>query len=153
MVGSGPNQAESMGSQCQGHFCDLEQRRDREGSVHTTHASMSHSRGGSHLSHEKNTKAMQLDSDHLKRSLHHERRKQTPSNSDFSSDGEEDSSYRRKSRTPPSESFLYDEDYHHEFWNRDSSLIDLGNNAMNKALNQISKSPFTHKIEGGRLLR
>ena len=119
--------------------------------MHNTHASMSHSWGGSHLSHEKNTKAMQLDSDHLKRSLRHERRKQTPSNSDFSSDGEEDGSYRRKSRTPPSESFLYDEDYHHERRNKDSSLRGLGNDAMSKALNQIFKSPFMLKIEGGRL--
>ena len=30
-------------------------------------------------------------------------------------------------------------------------MIDLGNNAMSKALNQISRSPFTCKIEGGRL--
>ena len=114
MVDSGPNQAESTGSQRQDHFCDLEQRKDREGSVHTTHTSRSHSRGGSHLSHEKNTKAMQLEIDRLKRSLRHERQKRAPSNSDFSSDDEEDGSYRRRSKTPPSESFSYDEDYHHE---------------------------------------
>ena len=29
----------------------------------------------------------------------------------------------------------------------------LGNDAMSRALNQISKSPFTRKIEGGRLPR
>ena len=46
MVGSGPNQAESMGSQHQDHFCNLEQRRDREESVHTTNTSRSQSRGG-----------------------------------------------------------------------------------------------------------
>ena len=59
MVGSSPHQAESMGSQCQDHFRDLEQRRDRERSVHTTHTTRSHSRGGSHLSQEKNARAMQ----------------------------------------------------------------------------------------------
>ena len=69
--------------------------------MHTTHTSRSHSRGGSHLSHEKNTKAMQLEIDHLKRSLHHEQQKRAPSNSDFSSDNEKVSSYRRRSRTPP----------------------------------------------------
>ena len=58
MVGSGPYQAESIGSQREDHFVNLERRRDREGSIHTTHTSKSHSRGGSHLSHEKNTKAM-----------------------------------------------------------------------------------------------
>ena len=41
MVGSGPNQAESTGFQGQDHFCDLEQRRDQEGSVHTTHTTRS----------------------------------------------------------------------------------------------------------------
>ena len=101
MVGLGPNQTKSMGTQRQGHFRDLEQRRDWEGSVHTTHTSRSHSQGGSHLSHEKNTKAMQLEIDHLKRSLHHERQKRAPSNFDFSSDNEKVSSYRRRSRTPP----------------------------------------------------
>ena len=74
MVGSSPHQAESMGSQRQDHFRDLEQRRDREGSVHTTHTSRSHSRGDSHLSREKNIKVMQLEIDHLKRILRHKRR-------------------------------------------------------------------------------
>ena len=73
MVDLGPHQAESMGFQRQDHFCDFEQRKDREGSVHTTHTTMSQSRGGSHVSHEKNAKDMQLETDHLKRSLRHER--------------------------------------------------------------------------------
>ena len=72
MVGLGSDQAESMGSQRQDHFHELEQMRDQEGSVHTTHTSKSHSWGGSHLSHEKNTKAIQKEIDHLKRSLRHE---------------------------------------------------------------------------------
>ena len=71
MVGSGSNQAESTRSQRQDHFRELEQKRDWEGSVHTTHTNKSHSRGGSHLSHEKDTKSMQLEIDHLKRSLCH----------------------------------------------------------------------------------
>ena len=37
---------------------------------------------------------MQLEIDHLKRKLHHKQQKRTPSNSDFSSDDEEDASYR-----------------------------------------------------------
>ena len=151
MVDSGSNQAESMWSQRHDHFHELEQRRDRERSVRTTSTSKSHSRGGSHLSQEKDTKVMQKEIDHLKRSLCHEWRKQAPSNSDFSSYGEEDGSYRRKSRTSPSESFSYDEDYHHERRNKNSSSINLGNNAMIKALNQIFRSPFTRWIEGGRL--
>ena len=59
MAGSGSHRVESKGSQWEDHFVNLEQRRDREGSVLTTHTSESHSRGGSHLSHEKNTKTMQ----------------------------------------------------------------------------------------------
>ena len=93
MVGSGLNKVKSMGSQCQDHFRNLEQRRNREGSVHTTHTSRSQSRGGSHLSHEEIAKNMQLEIDHLKRKLRHERQRRTPSNSDFSFDGEEDGSF------------------------------------------------------------
>ena len=140
-----------MGSQCQDHFRDLEQQRDQEGSVHTTHTSRSQSRGESHVSQEENARNMQKEIDHLKRSLRHERRKRALSNPDFSSGGKEDDSYRRKSRIPPSESFLYDEDYHHERRDRKSSSIGLGNDAVSKALNQIFRSPFTRWIEGGRL--
>ena len=89
----------------------------------------------------------------MKKSLRHERQKWAPSNSDFSSDGEEDGRYRRRSRTPHSESFSYDEDYRHECRNKNSSLVGLGNDAMSKALNQISKSSFMRWIEGGRLPR
>ena len=94
---------------------------------------------------------MQKEIDHLERSLRHEQRKQAPSNFDFSSDSEEDGSYRCRSRTPLNKPFSYDEDYHHERRNRNSSLVGLGNDAISKALNQIFKSPFTHWIKGGRL--
>ena len=125
----------------------------RSGFNNLAHTSRSHSRGGSHLSHEKNTKVMQLEVDHLKRILHHKWRKRAPSKSDFSSDDEEDSNYRHISRTPLNESFLYDGDYHHERRSINSSSRGLGNDVMSRALNQISRSPFTRKIEGGRLLR
>ena len=58
MVGLGPHKAESIGSQSQDHFYDFEQRRNREGSVHTTYTTRSQSRGGSRVSHEKNPKNM-----------------------------------------------------------------------------------------------
>ena len=121
--------------------------------MHTTHTSKSQSRGKSHVSHEENAKNMQKEIDHLKRSLRHEQRKQASSNSDFSSDGEEDGSYRRKSRTPLNKPFSYDEDYHHERRKKNSSLVGLGNDAISKAFNQLSKSHFTCWIEGGRLPR
>ena len=144
MVGSGPNPAESMGSQHQDHFRELERKRDWEGSVHTTHTNKSRSRGKNHISHEENARNMQKEIDHLKRSLHHEHKRQAPSNFDYSSDDEEDQDYRQRSRTPPSESFLYDEDYCHSHRSNNSSSRGLVNDDMNKALNQVSKSSFTH---------
>ena len=121
--------------------------------MHATHTTRSQSWGGSRISHEKNANDMQLEIDHLRRKLHHDRRRRTPSISDFSSNGEDDGSYRRKSRSSPWKSFSYDEDYHHERKNSSSSSQGLGNDAMSRALNQISKSPFTRRIEGGRLSR
>ena len=72
MVGSGPHQAESMGSQRQDHFRDLERQRDWEGSVHTIHTSRSQARGKNHVSQEENAGNMQREIDHLKRSLRYE---------------------------------------------------------------------------------
>ena len=89
----------------------------------------------------------------MKRKLRHERRKRALSNSDFSFDNEENGSYRRRSRTLPSESFLYVKDYHHERRNRNSFSKGLGNDAMSKAFYRISKSTFMRKIEEGRLPR
>ena len=153
MVDSRSNLEESWGSQRQDHFVNLKRRNDQEVSMHTTYTSKSQSRSGSHLSHQENARAMQLEIDHLKRKLHHKQQKRTPSNSDFSSDDEEDGSYRPRSRTPPSESFSYDENYHHKRRNKNSSFKGSGNDAVSKVLNQISRSPFMHKIEGGKLPR
>ena len=148
MVGSRFDREDSIGSQCQDHFLNIEWRRDWEVSVHTTHTSRSQSRSGSHVSHEKDTKVMQLEINCLWRRLCHERRRRTPSNSDVSSD-DGDGSYMPRSRTPPSESFSCDKDSHRGLRNKSSSCKGLGNNAMSRALNQISKSPFTRKIGGG----
>ena len=149
----GSHQVEFKGSQREDYFVNLERRKDWEGSVHTTHTSGSHSRDGSHLSQEKNTKAMQQEIDHLKRKLHHERRRWTPSISNFSSNNEEDNSYRQRSRTPPNKSFSYDKDYYHEHRNRSPSSKGLRNDAMSRGLKKISRSPFTRRIEEGRLPR
>ena len=70
--------------------------------MHTTHTSKSHSRIGSHVSQKQHNRAMQLEIDQLKRKLRHAQREQTPSNSNVSSEGEEDASYKRRSRTPSS---------------------------------------------------
>ena len=103
--------------------------------MHTTHTSRSHSRVGSHVSQKQHNKAMQLEIDQLKRKLCHAQREQTPSNSDVSSESEEDASYRRRSRTPPSESFSYNEEHHHKCRYKRPPSRGLGNDAMSKALN------------------
>ena len=121
--------------------------------MHTTHTSKSHSRVGSHVSQEQHNRAMQLEIDQLKRKLRHAWQERTPLNSDVSSEGEEDASYRRRSRTPPSKSFSYDKEHHHKHRYKSPPHRGLGNDAMSKVLNQISKSPFTHKIEGAILPR
>ena len=153
MVGSGPHQVKSIGSQCQDDFLNLERRKDREVSMHTTHTNRSHSRGGSHVSQEKNVMAMQLEIDQLKKKLRHTWRRQTTSNFDVSSDDEGDVSYRRRSRTLPSESFSYDEEHHHKRRYKSPPCKGLGSDALSRALNQISRSPFTCNIEGTRLPR
>ena len=150
MVGSGPHQAESMEFQREDHFVNLKRRRDRDVNVHTAHSSRSQSKNASPLSYGDDTRALQLEINHLKRKLRHERRKRTLSISGSSIDNDEDCSYRCRSRTPPRESFSYDEDIHHKRKSRNSSSKGLGNDTMSRALNQISKSPFTCKIEGGR---
>ena len=55
--------------------------------------------------------------------------------------------YRRRSITPPSETFSGDEEYRHKRKNKSPTHKGLGNNAMNKALSQVAKSPFTQSIE------
>lgn len=86
---------------------------------------------------------MQLEIDRLHRRLRRERRRRTPSDSDPSFDDNGDGSYRPRSKTPSSESLSYDEDRHYKRRSKSPSRKGLGNDAMSKALNQISKSPFT----------
>ena len=89
----------------------------------------------------------------MRRRLCHERWRKTPLNSSPSDDDDRDESYRPRSRTPTSESFSYDEDHHYKRRSKSPSCKGLGNDAVNKALNQISKSPFTRRIERGKLPR
>ena len=69
MAGSGQDLEESISSQLQDQFLNLERRKDCKASVHTTHTSKSQSRGGSHISHEENTRSLQLEIDHLRKRL------------------------------------------------------------------------------------
>ena len=96
---------------------------------------------------------MQREIDNLKKKLRHAQRKRTPSSSNISSNDEENANYRQRSRTLPSESFSYNEEHHHKRRYKSPPCKGLGNNAMSKALNQISKSSFTRKIERAKLPR
>ena len=104
--------------------------------MHTTHTSRSHSQVGSHVSQRQNSnKAMQLKIDNLKKKLRCAQRKRTPSSFDMSSNDEKDDNYRRRSKTPPSETFSYDEKHHHKCRNKSLPHKGLGNDTMSKVLN------------------
>ena len=87
-----------------------------------------------------------MEINNLCRRLRCKRWRRTPSISDPSSDDDGDGSYGPRSRTLPNESFSYDGDRHYKLRSKSPSRKGLG-----KALNQISKSLFTHRIEGGKL--
>ena len=61
--------------------------------------------------------------------------------------------YRQRSRTPPSESFSYDEERHHRRKYRSSSRKGVGIDVMKKTLSEISKSSFMRGIEKAKLPR
>ena len=149
-----PYQAESGGSQHNNSMVNPQQRGDHEGSEQTTHTNKSQSRGKSHVSHAKNERDMQREIDELKKKLHRARRRRSSLRSESSSEDAEDATYRQRFRTPPSETFSRDEEYSsHRRKSKSTSHKGLGNKAMNKALNQVAKSPFTRWIEGVSLPR
>ena len=156
MEGSSPRQTGPADSQRQDNFLNLERERDqdkrREGSVNTSHTSRSHLRGKGHAFQKRDgNRALQQEIDDLKRKLRRAQRRH-PSTSPNTSD-EEDNEYRRRSRTPPSETFSYEEEQPHKRGHRSPSYKGLANDAMSKALDCISQSPFTRKIEGAELPR
>ena len=139
-----PHQAESGGSQRNNSVVNPQQRGNREGSVQTTHTSKSQSRGKSHVSHAKNERDMQREIDELKKKLRRAWRRHSSPESESSSEETDDATYRRQSRTLPSETFSVDEEYSgHKRKNKSPTHKGLGNKAMNEALNQVAKSPFT----------
>ena len=121
--------------------------------MHTIHTSKSQSRGKSHVSHAKNDRDMQREIDELKRELRHARRRRSLPSSEPSLEETDGASYRWKSRTPPSETFTYDEEHHQRCRYKSPLCKGLRNDAMNKALTQVSKSLFTQNIEDASLPR
>ena len=163
MAGSGPQQispphAESVNVNQQGELHNLEQENhvdnQREGSSQTIHAGRSGYRRKSHLVQEHaDEKDLQREIENLKKKLRRAQRKQTTSSSDVSSNDEGDDSYRECSETPPSESYSYEEEHSHKRKRKSSPGRGVGTKVMKKALNQISKSPFTRGIEKVKLPR
>ena len=148
------HQVELGGSQHSQSEVNPQQRGDREKSGQTMHINRSQSRGKSHVSHAENEKDMQREIDELKKKLRRARRRRASFESESSSEDTEDVTYRKRSRTPPSETFSGDEEYNsYRRKNKSTSHKGLGNEAMNEALNQVAKSPFTRRIEGASLLR
>ena len=96
-------------------------------------------------------KDLQREIEDLKRKLRRTQRKQTPSSFDVSSNDEGDASYREHSETPHSESYSYEEEHSHKKRRKSPSGRGVGTKVMKKALNQISKSPFTRGIEKEKL--
>ena len=163
MAGSGPHQtsphqAESANIHQQGEFHHLKHKdhmeNQQEGSLQTFHTGGGGYRRRSHLVHEQaDEKDLQREIDDLKRKFHRAQRRQTPSSSDVSFNDDGDTSYKKRSETPPSESFSYEEEYSRKRKRRNLSGRGVDTNVMKKALSQISKSPFTQGIEKAKLPR
>ena len=163
IAGSGPHKtsphhAESANVHQQGELHDLKHRNNidnqQEGSLQTLHTGGSGYRRMSHLVHEQaDEKDLQREIDDLKKRLRRAQRKQTPSNSDVSSNDDENASYRKRPETPPSESYYCEEEHSRKRRRMSLSGRGVGTNVMKKALSQISKSPFTRGIEKAKLPR
>ena len=149
-----PHQAASGGSQHSQSEVNPQQRGDREQSGQTMRTNRSQSRGKSHMSHAENEKDVQLEINELKKKLRRARRRRASFESESSFGDTENDTYRQRSRTPPSETFFGDEEYS-SYGRKSKSTVHkgLGNKAMNEALNQVAKSPFTRQIEGASLPR
>ena len=78
---------------------------------------------------------MQREINELKKKLRRARRRRSSPDSEASSKKIDDATYRRRSRTLPSETFSGDEEYSRKRKNKSPTHKGLGNNAMNEALN------------------
>lgn len=96
---------------------------------------------------------MQREINDLKKQLRRAQQKRSPSSSNVSSNDEEDTIYKQRSRTPPNESFSCEEGHLHQRKCRSPYCKRVGTDVMKKALSQISKSPFTWGIKKAKLPR
>ncbi|XP_030925025.1 uncharacterized protein LOC115952081 [Quercus lobata] len=96
---------------------------------------------------------MQQEIEDLKMKLYHAQQRPSHSRHDIPFDDESDDDYRQRSRTPSSETFSHEEEHFRRRERKSPSPRGSGNDAMSKALDQLSKSPFTRRIEGATLPR
>ena len=96
---------------------------------------------------------MQLEIDELKKELRRAQWRHSSPNSELSSEETDNATYRQRSKTLPSETFSYDEEYRHRCKYKSPPCKGLGNNVMSKVLSQVSKSHFTRNIESASLPR
>ena len=123
----------------------------QEGSLQTLHTGGSGYRRRGHAMHNQgDEKAMQREIDDLKKQLRRAQRKQSPPSSDVYSNDKEDTSYKQRLETSPSESFSCEEEHLHKRRRRSPFERGVGTNVMKKALSQISKSPFTPRNRKGK---
>ena len=94
---------------------------------------------------------MQGEIDELKKKLRHTWRRRSSPDFELSSEETDDTTYRRRSKTPPNETFSCDEEYPYRHKNKSPPHKGFGKNAMNEALSQVAESPFTRNIEGASL--
>ena len=144
MAGSGPHQTsshhvESTNVCQQDELHDLKREKDldncQEGSLQTLHIGGSDYRRKGHAVNEQgDEKAMQREIDDLKRLLRRAQRKQSPPNSNVSSNDKDDTIYKQRLGTPPSESFSCEEEHIHKRKRNSPSHRGLGNDVMKKAL-------------------
>ena len=125
---------------------------------HTKHISRIQLSTRSHLSHEQETWNLKLEIDHLHKKLRcraHVRGDPTPPSS-LGSNDKGNRSYSLRSRTSPNESVsacshLDIVEKHGRRQGESSSPRKMGNDAMSRFLRQISKSPFTRRIDRAKI--
>ena len=165
MAGSDPHRASShqhepTKSQQQGNFPNPKHGRNEEngrfweGSVNTTQTSRSHTRVGSHMSQRRDDEqAMQREINDLKRRLRLAQRRRSPLARTHLSTTKMMTTIGKGPGPPPSETFSNVGERHQSRERRSPSPRGLGHDAMSKALDQLSRSPFTRRIEGAALPR
>ena len=163
MMGSDPHRAgshqpEPTRSQQQGNFPNPEHGQNeengrfQEGSINTTQTNKSHSRVGSHISQRRDDKqAMQREINDLKRKLRLAQRRQSPLAQTHLSTTKTMTTIGKGPGPPPSETFFHVKEPHQRHERRSPSPKGLGHDAMNRALDQLSRSHFIRRTEGAAL--